>query len=175
MAINKWPGRIVFLAAAIAAIAGALSIGVLSKSHQQKQRTHTLPEIYSKIKNLEVIKATIIDADTPAARVQIEIWNHSSQAVMAVDVVAGESAITKNGLTDEEHPLVVIEAYETTTIEMPLGNIDPGTPLVVSAVTYADGTEEGEAESLKIMHLTRARDKARILAEREKQKGGSKP
>src|SRR6185295_14751209 len=98
MAINNWPGRSVFFAAAIAVIAAAVSIGVLSKSPQQKERANVLPQIYSKIKNLEVIGATIIDPHTPHARVQIEIWNHSSQAVMAVDVVAGESGITKNGL-----------------------------------------------------------------------------
>ena len=72
---------------------------------------------------------------------------------MAVDVVAGESGITKNGLTDQEHPLVVIEPYGTTKMEIPIGFADPGAALVVSAVTYADGTEEGEAESLKVNGL----------------------
>jgi hypothetical protein len=158
-------------AAAITALAAAVSIGVVSKSRQQKEQVHTLPQIYSKVKDLEVINATIIDAKTPAARVQVEIWNHSSLAVTAVDIVSGEGGITKNGLTDEEHPIVVIEPYGTTIVEMTFSEMTPGSPLVVSAVTYADGAEEGEQESLKVMHLTRRRDRARILAEREKIKG----
>lgn len=172
MAIKKWPSRIVLFAAAIAAVAAAVSIGVVSKSRQQKERVYALPQIYSKVKDLEVINATIIDAKTPAARVQLEIWNHSSQAVMAVHVVAGEGSIMRNGLEDAEHPLVVIEPYGTTTIEMAFGEMTPGAPLVVSAVTYADGAEEGVQESLKIMNKIRERDRARIQAEREKEKGG---
>lgn len=175
MAIKKWPGRSVLFAVVIAAIAAAVSIGVLSKSYQQKERTHVLPQIYSKVKNLEVISATIIDVGSPHERVQIEIWNHSSQAVTAVDLVAGDSAMTQNAYVDSEHWEPVIEPYGTTKMAMPLGNIDPGVALVVSAVTYADGTEEGEPESLKMMHKSRERDRARIQAERDKEKGGSKP
>ena len=93
---------------------------------------------------------------------------------MAVDVVAGEGAITKNGLTDQEHPIVVIEPYGTTIVEMAFSAMTPGAPLVVSAVTYADGSEEGNPASLDIMHRIRAHDRAKILAEREKQRE-SKP
>lgn len=171
MAIKKWPSRIVLFAAAIAAVAAAVSIGVVSKSRQQKERVYALPQIYSKVKDLEVINATIIDAKTPAARVQLEIWNHSSQAVMSIDLVSGDGAMTQNAFTDGEHSVPVIEPYGTTKMEMSFANMTPGAPLVVSAVTYADGTEEGEAESLKMMHKSRERDKARIRSEREKIKG----
>ena len=60
-------GRIVLSAVAIA-IAAAVSIGVLSKSTQQRERTKVVPQVYSKVKNLEVICATIIDAGTPHER-----------------------------------------------------------------------------------------------------------
>ena len=172
MANSKSRSRMLFSTAAALALCLA-GIVVLSKSTQQKARVNKMPVIFSRVKRLEVVKASIID--TPAAGVRLEILNNSPLAVMAVDVVAGEGAITKNGLTDQEHPIVVIEPYGTTIVEMAFSAMTPGAPLVVSAVTYADGSEEGDSASLDIMHRIRAHDRAKILAEREKQKRESKP
>lgn len=172
MANSKSRSRMLFSTAAALALCLA-GIVVLSKSTQQKARVNKMPEIFSGVKRLEVVKASIID--TPAAGVRLEILNNSPLAVMAVDVAAGEGAITKNGLTDQEHPIVVIEPYGTTIVEMAFSAMTPGAPLVVSAVTYADGSEEGDPGSLDIMHRIRAHDRAKILAERDKQKRGSKP
>lgn len=165
--------RFLFPAATLFVIASIAGAVVFSKVKQAKPRE--LPRVLSKIKNLEVLSTTIIDADSPAARVRLEIQNNSAVAVMAVDIVAGDGAIARSGLTDDEHPIVVIEPYGTTTMEMSFGEMTPGAPLVVSAVTYADGTEEGEQESLEIMHKILAHDKAQLRAEREKEKGGTKP
>lgn len=164
--------RLLFLALAfllIATIAGAV---VFSKVQQSKSRVNTMPRVLSKIKNLQVISATVINPDTPAAGVAIEIRNNSELAVMAVDLVSGEGAITKNGLSDEDHPIVVIPPHGTTIVEMTFGEMTPGAPLVVSAVTYADGTEEGEEEPLRIMHKIREHDKAKMKTEREEKKEG---
>ena len=137
----------------------------------------SMPQVFSKVKNLEVVNAWIEDPGTPAVRAVVEIRNNSDKAVMAVDLVCGEGGITRSGLTDEEHPIVVIKPHETTTMEMTFGSMTFGAPLVVSAVTYADGTEEGEEASLKAMHMVRAHDRAEVKArkEREAQKGATKP
>ena len=119
-----------------------------------------MPSVFSKVKNLEVVRAWIEGAGTPAVSAAVEIRNNSDKAVMAVDLVCGEGGITRNGLTDEEHPVVVIQPHGTTTVEMGFGEMTFGAPLVISAVTYADGTEEGEEASLKAMHMARAHDRA---------------
>jgi hypothetical protein len=89
---------------------------------------------------------------------------------MAVDLVCGEGAITRNGLTDEDNPIVVIEPFGTTTIQMGFSEMTPGAPLIVSAVTYADKTEEGDEQSLRIMHKFRDSDKERLRTEKVKVK-----
>ena len=136
-----------------------------------------MPEVFSKVKNLEVVNAWIVNQETgyPAARV--EIRNNSEKDVMMVDLMSGEGAITKNGLTDEEHPIVVIKPHETTTIDMNFGSMTFGAPLVVASVVYGDGSEEGDEASLKAVHLLRAHDRAELKAKKEKeaQKGEPTP
>jgi len=165
-------------------IASAISAGVLSRKRQQPKkqwpkepRVTSMPQIFSKVKNLEVVNAWIEDPGTPAVCAVVEIRNNSDKDVMAVDLVCGEGGVTKNGLTDEEHPIVVIKPHDTTTVFMNFGEMTFGAPLVVSAVTYADGTEEGDEASLKAMHMVRAHDRAELKAkkEREAQKGATKP
>lgn len=134
-----------------------------------------LPPVLSIIKNLQVVSVREVYTGTPAAGVEVEIFNNSAKPVMAVDLVAGEGAITRNGLSDEENPIVVIEPFGTTTIMMSFGEMTPGAPLVVSAVTYADGSEEGDERSLRIMHKIRERNRAVMKAKREKQKGNITP
>jgi hypothetical protein len=133
-----------------------------------------MPQVFSKVKKLEVVRAWIENPGTDAAGVAVEIRNNSEKDVMAVDLMCGEGGVTKNGLTDEEHPMVVIKPHETTIIRMNFGEMTFGAPLVVSAVTYADGMEEGEQSSLNTMHLIRA-DRAKLKAEKQRkaQKGGN--
>ncbi len=140
------------------------------KQRPQEPRVTSMPPVFSKVKNLEIVKAWIVDPGTPAARVAVEIRDNSNKDVVAVHLMCGEGSITKNGLTDEENPIVVMKPNGTTTIEMGFGEMHFGAPLVVSAVTYADRTEEGDATSLKIMHGTRAHDRAQLKAEKERQR-----
>ena len=150
-----------------------------NQAEQQPPRVNYMPPYFSKVKNLEIVSASIW-TDGPEAKavgVEVEIKNNSNKDVMAVDLVCGEGGITRNGLTDEEHPIVVMHPNETTTIRMDFSAMTFGAPLVVSAVTYADGTEEGDPKSLRLMHLAREHDRAVMKAkkEREAQKGAGKP
>lgn len=176
---RKW----VFLFAVMLITASVISAGVFStkrqqpKKEQERPRVTSMPPVFSKVKNLEVVRAWIEDPETPAVRAAVEIRNNSDKDVMAVDLVCGEGGITRNGLTDEEHPIVVIKPHDTTIVEMTFGAMTFGAPLVVSAVTYADGTEEGDEASLKAMHMVRAHDRAKLKAEKERkaQKGAPTP
>lgn len=169
--------RIILLLTAVAIFGSLIGSGVLSKrraQHRQEVLT-TIPPVFSKVKTLEVISIKTIYENTLAAGVSIEVRNNSDKAVMAVDLVSGEGAVTKNGLSDEENPIVVIEPYGTTDLYMNFGAMTPGAPLVVSAVTYADGTEEGDETSLRLMHKLRDHDRAMMKKERERQKEAGKP
>jgi hypothetical protein len=129
-----------------------------------------IPTVSSKVKTIEVLSTKLIREGTPGVGVSVEVKNNSEKPVMAIDLVCGDGAVTKNGLTDEQNPIVVIPPYGTTTIEMSFGEMTADAPLVVSAVTYSDGTEEGDAKSLGIMHKIRERDRERIRAERQKER-----
>jgi hypothetical protein len=181
--------RWIFFFAATLITAAVITTGGLGAKRQQPKeqapkkqwpkepRVTSMPQVFSKVKNLEVVKAWIEDQDTAVPNVAVEIRNNSNKDVMAVDLVCGEGGITRSGLTDEEHPIVVMEPHGTTTIRMNFSSMTFGAPLVVSAVTYADGTEEGEEASLRAMHIARAHDRADFKArkKREAEKGATKP
>jgi hypothetical protein len=168
MSNNERRGRrLILFATIILMTASVISAVVISKGKKQRERVSTMPPVFSKVRTLEVVNATIVDPNTPAASVVVEIWNNSDKTVMAVDLVSGEGGVTRNGLSDEEHPIVVIQPYGTTKIRMNFGEMTPGAPLVVSAATYADGTEEGDESSLRGMHAKRALDRAQRKAEKE--------
>lgn len=169
--------RLILLLIAVVVVGSLIGSAVLSKRResQRQEVVTTIPPVFSKVKTLEVVSTKIVYENTPGAGVSVEIRNHSDKAVMAVDLVCGEGAVTTNGLTDEENPIVVIEPYGTTSLYMNFTAMTPGAPLVVSAVTYADGTEEGDETSLRLMHKGRDRDRAIIKMERERQKEAAKP
>lgn len=180
IATRRW----IFIFAATLITAAVITAGGFTAKRQQPKkqwpkepRVTSMPQVFSKVKNLEVVNAWIEDPGTPHAGVAVQIRNNSDKDVMAVDLVCGEGGITRSGLTDEEHPIVVIKPHDTTTMFMNFGEMTFGAPLVVSAVTYADETEEGDPASLASMHRVRAHDRAELKArkERDAQKGATKP
>jgi hypothetical protein len=161
------------LIAGIAVLGSLIASGVLSqergevrKPQEPRKTVSAIPPTFSKVKTLQIVSTKVINENTPAIGVAVEIRNNSPKAVMAVDLVCGDGAITKNGLTDADKPIVVIEPFGTTTIEMTFGEMTYGAPLVISAATYQDGTEEGDEESLGIMHKVRERDRERMKTAR---------
>jgi hypothetical protein len=154
-----------WLFALILLVAGLAASGILTVAKKQSNKK---PQISSKVPNLEILDSRIIDPDTVGAALAVEVRNNSALAIMAIDLVCGEGAVTKNGLTDEENPIVVIPPNGTANLQIGFGEMTPDSPCIVSAVTYADGSEEGDAESLKVMHKVRERDRA-IIKERKQQ------
>ncbi len=161
---------LLLVAVALLAVSGVISA---SRNKPQQNTSNVIPNVYSILPNIEILKISLIRAGTPAMAVQLELRNNDKRAVMAVDLVAGEGAVTTNGLTDEENPIVVIPPYGTGVVEMNISQMTPGASLVVSAVTYDDGTDEGDPESITMMRKGRARDRARMQELRHR-KGDTK-
>jgi hypothetical protein len=180
IAKRKW----LLLFATLIITASVITAAVFSARRQKAQnpaeqqpRVNHMPPVFSKVKDLEIVRTWIIDPGGVGAGVAVEIRNNSKKNVMAVDLVCGEGGITRNGLTDEENPIIVMKPNETTTIQMSFTAMTFGAPLVVSAVTYDDGTEEGDEKSLRAMHLAREHDRKMIKAQKERdaQKEAGKP
>ena len=151
---------------------------VFSAKRQQAQkkwpdqpRVTSMPEVLSKVKTVEIVRTWIEDPDTPHASAAVEVRNNSRKDIMAVDLVCGDGGVTKNGLTDEDHPIVVIKPGDTTTLKMNFGEMTFGAPLVISGVVYGDGTEEGDPRSLKTIRQIREHDRK---AKEEREKGAPK-
>jgi hypothetical protein len=138
---------------------------------QLKQEKHpiidTLPRIIHKVKDLKIVKATIADQGKPDARAVLEFKNNSDKAVTAFTVTFESISVGKDGGIDYDAPVTVIEPHGTTTLEIPVSNLDTDNPLIVAAVVYADGTEDGQDVVLELTHNQRAQAKAARDAKKE--------
>jgi hypothetical protein len=125
----------------------------------------TLPKLISRIKNLEIVGATVQGEGRAGAQVAIEVKNNSDLAVYYFAVTNGnvktsEYGVARNGLVDPDSPQVAIEPLGTATLNIPLANLDARHPILLSAAVFSDGSEVGEESALEQMRSVRARDKA---------------
>jgi hypothetical protein len=161
---RKW-----FFLVAAAMVMTALVLSGFSARRQQPKQQHaedwlsSLPPVQSKVKDLEIINLRIVGRAGEAQGVAFEIRNNSNRGVMAVDITSGESGVSKDGLEDEENPVVIIEPHGTLTAEM-TDELTRDAPIVISAATFADGTEEGSNSSLQSIHRARLHVRPRHAA-----------
>lgn len=174
---RKW---LLLIAAVMVVTALAVSVVVFSAKRQEPKQQHvedwlsSIPRLKSKVKDLEIVNARIVRVGTEAQGVAFEIRNNSNRAVMAIDITSGESGISKDGLEDEDNPVVIIEPYGTLTAEMK-DELTRDAPIVISAATFQDGTDEGSESSLESIHRARAHERARHRAEKEQASPGRNP
>lgn len=166
--INRSKRRALFVTSGILITVSIVSVVVLSARRQhpktkQREWLTSVPQLASKVKNLEIINPRIVRQDTDAPGVAFEILNNSNRAVMAIEVSCGRGSIAKDGLEDDENPTVIIEPYGTLSAEMS-GELDPGKPIVITAAIFDDKKEEGEKSSLDLMHKVRLRQRAVLKA-----------
>lgn len=167
--------RLIFFAAAMLLTASAVSLGVFNKITQEpKQQRHvtalraervtTLPAVVSKVKDLQVAGATLLNQGTPQAAVAIDIVNNSDEAVISLEITAGDandwSGLGIDGLEDPDKPQVAIPPHSLKTFTWYLGEVLEGFPIVITGATFANGTEDGDARSLAIMRKDRERNRA---------------
>lgn len=143
-----------------------------SKQQEERGRRREdvkLPEIISKVRSLEIVSTEVKGTNGTATDVEIKIRNNTDKPVIAIVVEVGDkkdaSGITVNGFNEGDvPPKVVLEPYGTVSVDFPLGHLKHfkvGTPIRISAVMFADDTDEGEIESLKTMRGQRAHYKAK--------------
>ena len=165
---------VVYLCAAVLIAASMAGAGVATRKRavrQQKQERHlvtdTLPQVIHKVKDLKVVKAAIEDQGKPSAEAVFEIANNSDLPVTAFTLTFGSVSVGRDGGISVDEPVIVIEPRGTTTLEIPVSNFDSDIPIIVAAVVYADGTEDGPDVVLEMMHQQRAKAKAERDAKRK--------
>jgi hypothetical protein len=165
-----------FFSASILLTASVVSLGVFSKIRQEPkqkkganslkaERVTTLPAVFSKVKDLQVAGATLLNQGTPQAAVAIDIINNSDEPVISLEISTGDendwSSLGIDGLEDPDKPQVAIPPHSLKTFKWFLGEVLEGYPIVISGASFANGTEDGDARSLHIMHKDRERNRAR--------------
>lgn len=170
--------RIIFFSVAILLTASVVSLGVFSKIRQDPKQKKgatalkaesvtTLPAVFSKVKDLEVAGATLLNRGTPQAAVAIDIINNSDQPVISLEIIAGDdndwSGLGIDGLEDPDKPQVAIPPHSLKTFKWFLGEVLEGYPIVISGAGFANGTEDGDARSLRIMHKVSATERGRPI------------
>jgi hypothetical protein len=167
--------RVIFFSAAILLTASAVSLGVFSKIRQEPkqqrrvtavkaERVTTLPAVISKVKDLQVAGATLLNQGTPQAAVAIDIINNSDQPVISLEITTGDandwSSLGIDGLEDPDKPQVAIPPHSLKTFTWFLGEVLEGYPIVITGASFANGTEDGDARTLDTMHKDRERNRA---------------
>jgi hypothetical protein len=163
------------LVAVVILVTACLSLAVYSAKKQQptaqqqnrptKEWLFSIPAVDSRVKDLEIVNVRIVRSNTDAPGVAFDVLNKAGRPVMAIRIACGQSAISQDGLEDEEHPKVVIEPYGILNAEM-TGELKPGAPLVITSATFQDRNEEGDATSLEIMRKIRETKRAQMAAEK---------
>ena len=181
---KKRGSRLILFAAAILMTASVVALAVFNKVRQEpKQRTPptthkaervtTAPQVFSKVKDLEVAGVAILRQGTPKAAIAIDIVNKRDQPVVTLELSSGDNDDFANlgldGLADPLNPQGLIPPHSLKTIEWAMGEILKGYPVVISAATFGDGKEDGEARGIELMRHDRKRTKAEREAAAKKE------
>jgi hypothetical protein len=137
-----------------------LTISIIAKIPAQQQSaeqasTKNLPQITSKVRNLEVTKVTVRAQGRHNPDITLEIKNKSELPIIAFIVTFGRRSISRDGGLLSDAPSIVIAPHETTKLYISLSDLNQDTPVVVSGAFYADGTEDGEDAALRELHEQR--------------------
>jgi hypothetical protein len=125
----------------------------------------SVPQVSSKVKNLEIASVRITKQGTAQAALAIDIVNNTDQPVMSLELTSGDdydfSSLGLDGIANPDEPKVQIPPRSLKTVEWPLSAILKGYPIRISAAIFADGKEAGEASSIEAMRNDHVRAKSR--------------
>jgi hypothetical protein len=151
-----------------AAAASVLAMGVYKKTRppqEQKEpsaynakltKQDQIPQVKSKVKDLQIVGVSVSNEGTDDAALQIGITNNSDKGVLAYEFSATDGEYfanrgTDGTIDDPDNPSVVIAPHSYSTFEWSLRSIYKGMPIYLSAARFAGGSEDGDVEVLKMM------------------------
>lgn len=138
------------------------------------EKVTAAPEVKSAVKGLEISSVRLVNAGTPTVQILIDVINHRDEDVMFVDFVTGickstSGGVGRDGLYDEDNPVVIIPRHSLKTIDFFLSSFMEGEPIVLAVAAFSDGKEEGEPRSLDNYKRSRIIDREK----RRKEKAGN--
>jgi hypothetical protein len=120
-----------------------------------RQGDRSMPEVKSAAPSIEIKTVKVKgDLSETTAELSLELKNKSPKAVMVLAVTAGDYGRTTDNELTTDNPRPAIEPYGEASMTIPLANVAPGMPVIVSVI-FADGTEEGDAKALKKVKASR--------------------
>ncbi len=154
--------RYIFVTVLGVALCSAYGVGVVIVKRQNSDPD--LPKVISKVKNLEVVSATVKRENGAPPVISVTVRNKSDKAVVAVDLESGDESdaggIDFSGFKPgDAPPATIIEPFGVKVLEISLGEVLQGKPLKIGGAIYADGSEDGDEITLRTMHGHRDHDK----------------
>jgi len=136
-----------------------VGVNASKQQEQVKRKGLEIPKIISKVHSIEIVSTEIKGEDESTAFVAIKIKNNTNKLVIAVGVEVSDGVdsvgTVVNGFHEgDEPPSVVIEPFGSITVNFPLSNlkqVKPGNPIKIGGVMFADGTEQGDRDTLDTM------------------------
>jgi hypothetical protein len=172
MKMKTWPMRYV-LTAALAVLAVMIMLGTAGRkrialtrsagplNQQEQQRVEdSLPSVISAVKDLRIARVFFDDQK----QLSIVLLNKTGKGIQGFAVSSGNfMVITDDGLISD-NPKTIIELDKTYTIQVPVSDLEEKMPVVISAVLYDDGSEDGDNKVRQKMRDARRREKEERLS-----------
>lgn len=157
---TQTPNAVLILGAVLLLLASVTVASIWTFKARGKQQPDKLPPVISKVKDVEILSATIKGSD-----VVLIVRNNSYKSVIAITIESRNetdaSGINFNTVSfGNDMPHIIIEPYGTYTLSMSLSNVLPGAPVQIGGVMYSDGTQDGDERTLETMRGQRAHKKA---------------
>jgi hypothetical protein len=172
MKMKTWPTRYVvstalavFAIVIVLTVAGRKRIALTSSAGSPKQQEHqriegNVPTVISAVKELHIAQVFVDDH----RQLIIVLLNKTGKGIQSFAVSSGNfMVITDDGLISD-NPKTIIESDKTYTIQVPVSDLEEKTPVVISAVLYDDGTEDGDNGVRLKMRDARRREKEKRLS-----------
>jgi hypothetical protein len=132
-----------------------------ASNQQEEQRVQTpVPSVISEVKELKIAQVFVDDQK----QLIIVLLNKTGKGVQSFAVSSGNfMVITDDGLISDQ-PKTIIEPNKRYTIQLPVSDLEDEMPVVISAVLYDDGTEDGDQGVRQKMREARRREKEKRLS-----------
>jgi hypothetical protein len=134
------------------------------RAQQGNQAIQILPPVISLIKGVEVISA-LVDEKGFA---NITVINKTGKPIIGLSLSVGNMTFTDDNGISQDNPTVLIAPNHSYTLHESMENLQGHDAMRVSAVFYADSSEEGDDTVRKNVHEERERQREKRLKAKEK-------